>query len=251
MDFHYEFGPGFEYGYNYGAPGIASALGDGLLAVLGAFLLLVIVVAAAAAVTVYVLQALALQTMAKRRGMDNTWLAWVPVGSSWLLGAMADDINARQGKKTSYGIVLLVTTAACMGAGVSLFLIPFLGLFSGLFSIAVMVVYYIALYEIYRDYAPKNAVPYLVLSILLGIQWLLLFLLREKRPLTLGGGSDGMAAPAAQPQQPPVGWSPDIDPHSCTAKEAPCPREHWAGIMQPETFWPEPHIEEEPEPRDN
>ncbi|MBQ8670270.1 MAG: hypothetical protein IJ508_03390, partial [Oscillospiraceae bacterium] len=130
MEFHYEFGPGFEHGYN-GVPPVAEALprlGEGLLVMMGAVLVLVILMAIAATAAVYVLQALSLQTMAKRRGIANAWLAWVPVGSSWLLGAIADDINARQGKKTSYGILLLVVTAACMGAGFSLFLIPFLGL---------------------------------------------------------------------------------------------------------------------------
>ena len=264
MEFHYEFGPGFEHGYNY-VPPVAEAispLGEGLLVMMGAVLVLVILMAIAATAAVYVLQALSLQTMAKRRGIANAWLAWVPVGSSWLLGAIADDINLRQGKKTSYAIVLLVVTAACMGAGFSLFLIPFLGLFSGLFSIAVLVVYYIALYEIYRDYTPRNAVLYLVLSILLGIHWLLLFLLRQKRPLSLGGNPDGPAPRPAQPPQaaaqppvqqrpqPPVGWSPDLNREPHSAQPDPCPKEHWAGIMQPEEFWPEPHIEEEPESRD-
>lgn len=269
MDFYYEFGPGFEYGYNYGLPvaETISPLAEGLMAMVGAALVLVILTAIAAGVVVYVLQALALQTMAKRRGIANAWLAWVPVGSSWLLGAIADDINARRGKKTSYGILLLVVTAAGMGAGFSLFLIPFLGLFSGLFSVAVMVVYYIALYEVYRDYAPRNAVLYLVLSILLGIHWVWLFLLREKRPLSLGGDPDRPAPRPVQPQQaapaqaaeqpktqPPAGWSPNFDPQSRTTQAEPCPKEHWAGIMQveqPEDFWPEPHIEEEPDPRDN
>ena len=253
MEFHYEFGPGFDPGYGYTPfADFFSSVGGGVLAAVGAVLLLVILVAVAASVAVYVLQSLALQTMARHRGIANPWLAWVPVGSSWLLGAIADDINLRRGKKTSYAMVLLVVTAACMGASFSLFLIPFVGLFSGLFSVAVLVVYYVTLYEVYRDYAPKNAVLYLVLSILMGIHWLLLFILREKRPLTLGGTPEGPSPRPAQPQQaaeqPPVGWNPN---RSSVPQAEPCPEEHWAGIMQPEEFWPEPHIEEEPESRDN
>lgn len=38
----------------------------------------------------YVLQALALYTIADRRGIKNPWLAWVPVASVWILGSISD-----------------------------------------------------------------------------------------------------------------------------------------------------------------
>ena len=244
MDFHAQFGPGFDFGY-----ALPGGILGGLLAALGAALALVLLLAAAAATAVYVLQALSLYTIAKRRGLQNVWLAWVPVGSSWLLGAVADDVNARRGKKTCYSILLLVASAVCMGSGVSVFLLPFLGLFSGLFSIAAMVVCYIALYDVFQDYAPGNAVLYLVLSILLGIRWLLLFLLRKKQPISLGGANPVPLAAQPQQEESCAGWRPGAPMQKEEAP--PCPAEHWAGIMQPEEFWPEPHIEEEPDLRDN
>lgn len=41
-------------------------------------------------VLVYVLQALALYTIAKRREIKKPWLAWVPVANVWILGSISD-----------------------------------------------------------------------------------------------------------------------------------------------------------------
>ena len=38
----------------------------------------------------YVLTALALYTIARRRGLKNPWLAWIPVADCWLLGSLSD-----------------------------------------------------------------------------------------------------------------------------------------------------------------
>lgn len=41
----------------------------------------------------YVLMALGLYAIAKRRGINKPWLAWVPVGNMWLLGCISDQYN--------------------------------------------------------------------------------------------------------------------------------------------------------------
>jgi len=41
-------------------------------------------------VLVYVLQALALYTIAQRRGIKKAWLAWVPLVNVWILGSISD-----------------------------------------------------------------------------------------------------------------------------------------------------------------
>lgn len=38
----------------------------------------------------YVLMAVGLYTIAKRRGIRNPWLAWIPVANYWLLGCISD-----------------------------------------------------------------------------------------------------------------------------------------------------------------
>ena len=41
-------------------------------------------------VVAYVFTALSLYTIAKRRGIRNPWLAWIPVADVWVLGSLSD-----------------------------------------------------------------------------------------------------------------------------------------------------------------
>ena len=41
-------------------------------------------------IVAYVLTALALYTLAKRRGIDNAWFSWVPVLKLWIIGSLSD-----------------------------------------------------------------------------------------------------------------------------------------------------------------
>lgn len=64
-------------------------------------------------VALYVLCALGLYTIAKRRGIRHAWLAWVPVASAWVLGSIADDYKARHtGRNHSMRIALTVLEVA-------------------------------------------------------------------------------------------------------------------------------------------
>ena len=61
----------------------------------------------------YILQALGLSTIAKRRGISHAWLAWIPFGSAWILASISDDFKARRnGKKGKLRIALLALTVA-------------------------------------------------------------------------------------------------------------------------------------------
>ena len=39
---------------------------------------------------VYIFSALGLYTIAQRRGLRNSWLAWIPVANVWILGSLSD-----------------------------------------------------------------------------------------------------------------------------------------------------------------
>lgn len=61
------------------------------------------------ALVLYVLQALGLYTIAKRRGIGHAWLAFIPFVSMWILGGISDDYKNRStGKKPVLRVVLLV-----------------------------------------------------------------------------------------------------------------------------------------------
>lgn len=146
-------------------------------------------------IAAYVLTAVAIYTISRRRGLRKPWLAWVPVVNCWLLGSLSDQyqyvVKGENKSKRKWLLVLnivkavLVLSATVLGivtaAGI-LFsmndaammrsingpLIAILGLVLPLAAVAIAmcVIRYMALYDVYRSLDPGNAVLYLVLSIL-------------------------------------------------------------------------------------
>ena len=146
----------------------------------------------------YVFSALALYTIAQRRGIKKAWLAWVPVVNVWILGSISDQYRyvvkdeVRNKRKilltvsilnTVFSIVafvrlivsiVLMFTGAAQGVNemdiirqllTSLaFYIPvmILGIVGLIFEI-------MALYDVYTSCDSANNVIYLVLSIIPGI----------------------------------------------------------------------------------
>lgn len=158
----------------------------------------------------YVLSAMALYTIAKRRGIQSPWMAWMPVVNCWLLGSLSDQYqyvvkhHHTNRRKALLGLdilkcvlMVLVTVLAVVLTFQTAFnmvlarLLSCLALLAGV-SIARAVVRYMALYDVYRSVDPKNAVVYLVLSICVGATIpFFLFFNREKE--------DGMP-PRKQPE---------------------------------------------------
>lgn len=84
----------------------------------------------------YVLMALGLYTIAKRRGINKPWLAWVPVGNFWLLGCISDQYRhvARgqvKNKRKSMLILMIVmlvlmVIVSCVAVSLLLDVLPYL-----------------------------------------------------------------------------------------------------------------------------
>ncbi|MDY3224585.1 MAG: hypothetical protein SOW84_01745 [Candidatus Faecousia sp.] len=179
-----------SYSYNH--------LGSALLALVQTLLGMPMLLGIAA----YVLTALALYTVAKRRGLKKPWLAWIPVVSCYLLGSLSDQYRyVVHGENKSKRKILLVlnilTTVMCIAifavliamvvqmVGGAIYglrerelLDQVLGLAFGMLglclpllgvAIAYAVFRYMALYDLYKSMDPSNSVLFLVLSILFGI----------------------------------------------------------------------------------
>ena len=123
------------------------------------------------AVVVYVFQSIGLYTIAKRRGIQNPWLAWLPVGNYWIAGSIADQYRyVVKGEEMNRRTILLVTSA--VGMAVS-WLISGVGMENELLDLVVtgldvftFVIWQICLYELYTSCNPKNNVLFLVLGII-------------------------------------------------------------------------------------
>lgn len=193
----------------------------------------------------YIAVALALYTIANRRGISKPWLAWIPVLNVWTLGAIADHYRLACGTKKSRRKVLLGTNIAmsvlavlvivlCVAMLVSVFAnadlvtgdiseeaaieVGLIAIGMLLLCLPMMVVaiihavfYYIALYEVYKSCDSGNAVLYLVLSIFINICLpIFLVICRNK--------DDGMPKPQPQivadaiPQSSENPWEPKAAP---------------------------------------
>ena len=160
----------------------------------------------------YVLTALAVYTVARRRGLSKPWLAWVPVVNCWLIGSLADQYRYlvkgenRSRRKWLLGLKLvlmgLAAAVAVMGisiAGAAVFggyrseaqlirnimgpAVTLLGLALPMAGVAIAyaVIYFMAMYDIYKSMDPDNAVLFLVLSVLFRItEPFFLFFNRDK-----------------------------------------------------------------------
>ncbi len=150
----------------------------------------------------YVLTALALYTVAQRRGLNRPWLAWIPVINCWIVGSLSDQYRyVVKGQIKSkrkvllvlnmltlavsiamgvVGIVMTVNTVGGVigGASESQMMEAVLGPVVGILglclplaglAIAFAVIRFMALYDIYRSMDPVNCVLFLVLSILFGV----------------------------------------------------------------------------------
>ncbi len=166
----------------------------------------------------YVLSSAGMYTIAKRRGIHNPWLAWIPVANSWILGSISDQFQyvtkgkIRNSRKWLLGlniasalspvVMMIVEVSAMvvgMGSGMEalassfgLFMILWLIMFA--FMIVLCVFTYMALYDLYHSCNPYNAVTFLLLSIFISVtQPFFVFACRKK--------DQGMP-PRKQPQEP-------------------------------------------------
>lgn len=165
----------------------------------------------------YVLCALALYTIAERRGIKKAWLAWVPVVNVWILGSLSDqyryvvrgEVKSRRKVLLTVNILSLILSIASVvrvavsavlaisglaqGIGEQALLDTLLnGLLSGLIfyiptlilSVVGLIFEILALYDVYSSCEPANNVLYLVLSVIPGISQitkpLFLFLCQDK-----------------------------------------------------------------------
>ena len=196
----------------------------------------------------YVLGAIGLYTIAKRRGIAHAWLAWIPVASAWVLGSISDQFRyvtkaQVKNKRTTllvlnlvYMIVVVALIAVLMVNLVELvtmsmasmpnedelmaralaLVFQFLG-FIGialLLTIFVAVFTYIALYDLYVSVNPSCAVMFLLLSIFFGVTQPFFIFFNRKN-------DDGMPPRCDVPQEPVAYAEADYIPVS------PAPAEPW------------------------
>lgn len=176
------------YEFEYNMPGFGGAMATGAMGVVVAIFIIVMLIAFAISIASYVLSAVGMYRIAKRRGIHHPWLAWIPIGSSWLLGSISDHYQyVAKHKVTKRRRVLLILSLIAVvpglvygimamilgingGTGVgaaAVMVLAYLCLMG--LSVAAMVICYIAYYDLFRSCKPGNAVLFLILGIFFNV----------------------------------------------------------------------------------
>lgn len=143
----------------------------------------------------YILGSLGMYTIAMRRGIHHPWLAWIPYGSDWILGSIADQYQyVTKGKVTNRRkvllgliiamsallLVILVAFVALMVTAIGsefntavdesqmilpaiLLLVAYLAMM--IISIIITVYQYVCYYDLFQSCNPDSSVTFLVLGI--------------------------------------------------------------------------------------
>ena len=198
------------------------------LAVVGGVIVVVALIALVIGVVSYILSAAGIYAIAKRRGINNAWMAWIPVANGWILGSISDQYQYVVKGKVRYNRIILValwgatallsgiysgTTQLFMDGAANVLGILGGGFLSSVVSIAYTVFHFIALYDLYCSSNPNNSVLFLVLSIIFGItEPFFVFSCRNK-----DAGMPPRRQTYQPPQQPPQipqenSWQSQSDP---------------------------------------
>ena len=158
---------------------------------LGVYLLFLLVVMAFSVVS-YVLYSLGLYTIANRRNIRHSWLAWLPMGNVWILGSISDQYQyvtkgkIKNRRKLLLGLDIgLVAFSICWLVAIVVFGIMSEGFAAGLVALTLVAILgylvfialaivcavytYICLYDLYNSSNPNNSVLFLVFSIFFSV----------------------------------------------------------------------------------
>ena len=222
---------------------------DGLGAGVAAFYTVYSLVVSSLGIAAYVLRALGLYSIAKRRGINHPWMSWVPVLDLWVLGCISDQyqyvVKGKNKNKRKWMLGLSIAMGVFMAAFWVVYVVMLVRLITGAVggymsesamleqmfgflggvvglclplvgvSIALTVLRYMALYDLYRSVDPNNSVLYLVLSILVSISEPFFIFFNRKKDLGMpprkprmrdrvAEESDGQEVPVYEAEPVPV-----------------------------------------------
>ncbi len=159
------------------------------------FILLLYLVILGIAITDYVLTAYSLYQIGKKKNIQNSWLSWIPVASSWVLGSIVDRIDEKNDHRKNWNKVLLILGIVLTSGFVFVYIWFLLSMFAVAYSsgsgntpnaisiislvlsylclivvclcgVAWQICHYICIYKIFENIVPEKSIKYLLLNIM-------------------------------------------------------------------------------------
>lgn len=119
----------------------------------------------------YVLKSIGLYTLAQNRGIENPWLAWIPITDLYITGMLVGEMDLFGLHIDNLGLWFPVATVG----GSLLCGIPVLGV---LIWFVLMIFLVMFLYKLFDMYS-TNAILFTILSLLLGLFPIFIFAIRN------------------------------------------------------------------------
>lgn len=140
------------------------------------------------ALIAYIFMALALYTMAKNKGIDHAWLAWIPIVNNYLFGELIDDVVPIASLKIPYAkwVLLISPIVVCLLSTINT-QNGFVSFIIWLVAVIYAVYTFAAQFRLFKLYKPESAVLFLVLSII--FSWVVIlipifmFIMRNNTPV--------------------------------------------------------------------
>lgn len=154
--------------------------------------------ASAVSIVITVLTSIGYYTIAKNRGYDKPWFAWIPILGDYLKGAIADSINEDNDSRSIYRIlcpaVIVLQQVISLWSAFNTFMY-LIGELSGkggmaaniqgsntllfVVGIAGTVVNLLAFHRLAADYEPDREIIYTVIALLCGVPGIFVFMMRN------------------------------------------------------------------------
>lgn len=139
-------------------------------------------------VFVFFIKGVAISRLSSQRDLCTGVYPYLLVFQDYVLGNIADDINIFGGKYSEWFVHLLCLSATSkIMLGIAIYnRISLLGIL--IFLALFLALHYFRLrvnYTIYKDYAPNHATLFIVLSIFMNIDYLLLFAIKNNVPVSM------------------------------------------------------------------
>ena len=170
----------------------------------------------------YILQSLGLYHIAKSRGIRHPWLAWLPIGTEWILGSIADQyqyvVNGRVKNRRMVLLVLQIVTMVLSLSNIAINLAPIfsiekemlwanvqlvISLGTSALSLATMIFWHICMWDLYNSMEPRDAVMYLIIGICLPVTEPFFIFCNRKKENGMPPRKPVAEEPQWQPQDPP------------------------------------------------
>lgn len=126
-------------------------------------------------IVLYVLMAMGLKKMADNKGIENSWLAFIPIANGYIMGLVVGDIHL-------FGNVIPYTEWILVGGS----LVSFVPVIGQILAVIFVIYTLVVMFQLYKMYAPGKEVLYLVISIVFAFMGpMFVFMIRNNTPVEI------------------------------------------------------------------